>query len=224
MYSEKAMAPYSSTLAWKTPWAEEPGGLQSMGSLRVGHDWTNTLSLFTFMCSFSEQSPPPQVSTNFSVGDSQMDFSSPNLFSELQIHTVKSLLAICFISLVYLNQPALNQLFLTSSKAYSGQNTSSVLILTHFQPSPWSCQLFWNCIAEEIFGKYRIAQRRTRTKEEGEERKQRRNRSWRKILIMLIFQRYLVLRCLWVLLESLYVWCVCVSLSVMSNSLWPHGL
>ena len=35
---EKAMAPHSSTLAWKIPWAEEPGGLQSMGSLRVGHD------------------------------------------------------------------------------------------------------------------------------------------------------------------------------------------
>ena len=34
----KAMAPHSSTLAWKTPWTEEPGGLQSMGSLRVGHD------------------------------------------------------------------------------------------------------------------------------------------------------------------------------------------
>jgi len=36
--SEKAMAPHSSTLAWKIPWAEEPGGLQSMGSLRVGHN------------------------------------------------------------------------------------------------------------------------------------------------------------------------------------------
>ena len=36
--SEKAMAPHSSTLAWKIPWAEEPGRLQSMGSLRVGHD------------------------------------------------------------------------------------------------------------------------------------------------------------------------------------------
>ena len=35
---EKAMAPHSSTLAWKTPWTEEPGRLQSMGSLRVGHD------------------------------------------------------------------------------------------------------------------------------------------------------------------------------------------
>ena len=36
--TEKAMAPHSSTLAWKIPWTEEPGGLQSMGSLRVGHD------------------------------------------------------------------------------------------------------------------------------------------------------------------------------------------
>ena len=36
--AEKAMAPYSSTLAWKIPWREEPGGLQSMGSLGVVHD------------------------------------------------------------------------------------------------------------------------------------------------------------------------------------------
>ena len=35
---EKAMVPHSSTLAWKIPWMEEPGGLQSMGSLGVGHD------------------------------------------------------------------------------------------------------------------------------------------------------------------------------------------
>ena len=37
-YPCRAMAPHSSTLAWKIPWTEEPGGLQSMGSLRVGHD------------------------------------------------------------------------------------------------------------------------------------------------------------------------------------------
>ena len=35
---EKAMAPYSTTLAWKIPWAEEPGGLKSMGSRSVRHD------------------------------------------------------------------------------------------------------------------------------------------------------------------------------------------
>ena len=43
------MTPNSSTLAWKLPWMEEPGRLQSMGSLRVGHDWATSLSLFTFM-------------------------------------------------------------------------------------------------------------------------------------------------------------------------------
>ena len=46
---EKEMAPYSSTLAWKIPWTEEPGGLQSMGSRRVRHDWATSLSLFTFL-------------------------------------------------------------------------------------------------------------------------------------------------------------------------------
>ena len=48
-HSEKAMAPHSSTLAWRIPWAKEPGRLQSMGSWRVGHDWVTSLSLFTFM-------------------------------------------------------------------------------------------------------------------------------------------------------------------------------
>ena len=45
--SEKAMAPHSSTLAWRIPWTEEPGRLQSMGSLRVGR-----LSDFTFTFHF----------------------------------------------------------------------------------------------------------------------------------------------------------------------------
>ena len=48
MKAEKAMAPHSSTLAWKIPWTEEPGRLQSVGSLRVGHDWATSLSLFHF--------------------------------------------------------------------------------------------------------------------------------------------------------------------------------
>ena len=42
------MATHSSTLAWKIPGTEEPGGLQSMGLLGVGHDWATSLSLFTF--------------------------------------------------------------------------------------------------------------------------------------------------------------------------------
>ena len=42
------MAPHSSTLAWKIPWTEEPGRLQSIGLLRVRHDWATSLSLFHF--------------------------------------------------------------------------------------------------------------------------------------------------------------------------------
>ena len=64
---EKAMATYSSTLAWKIPWMEEPGGLQSMGSLRVGHDWATSLSLFTFMHWRRKWQPTPV----FLPGESQ---------------------------------------------------------------------------------------------------------------------------------------------------------
>ena len=42
---EKEMATHSSTLAWRIPWMEEPGGLKSMGSQRVGHDWATSISL-----------------------------------------------------------------------------------------------------------------------------------------------------------------------------------
>ena len=56
---EKAMATHSSTLAWKIPWMEEPGGLQSMGSRRVGHNWTNSLSL---SCIGEANGNPPQCS------------------------------------------------------------------------------------------------------------------------------------------------------------------
>ena len=64
---EKAMAPHSSTLAWKIPWMEEPGELQSMGSLRVGHDWATSLSLFTFMHWRRKWQPTPV----FLPGESQ---------------------------------------------------------------------------------------------------------------------------------------------------------
>ena len=65
--SEKAMAPHSSTLAWKIPWAEEPGRLQSMGSLRVGYDWATSLSHFTFMHWRRKWQPTPV----FLPGESQ---------------------------------------------------------------------------------------------------------------------------------------------------------
>ena len=61
------MAPQSSTLAWKIPWMEEPGGLQSMGSLRVGHDWATSISLLTFMHWRRKWQPTPV----FLPGESQ---------------------------------------------------------------------------------------------------------------------------------------------------------
>ena len=64
---EKAMATHSSTLAWKIPWAEEPGGLRSMGSPRVPHDWATSLSLFTFMHWSRKWQPTPV----FLPGESQ---------------------------------------------------------------------------------------------------------------------------------------------------------
>ena len=61
------MAPYSSTLAWKIPWTQEPGRLQFMGSLRVRHDWASSLSLFTFMHWRRKWQPTPV----FLSGESQ---------------------------------------------------------------------------------------------------------------------------------------------------------
>ena len=61
------MAPHSSTLAWKIPWTEEPGRLQSMGLLRVRHDWATSLSLFTFLHWRRQWQPTPV----FLPGESQ---------------------------------------------------------------------------------------------------------------------------------------------------------
>ena len=80
---EKAMAPHSSILAWKIPWMEEPGRLQPMGSLGVGHDWATSLSLFTFMHWRRKWQPTPV----FLPGESQ-GFSEPGGLPSLGSHRV----------------------------------------------------------------------------------------------------------------------------------------
>ena len=55
---EMEMATHSSILAWKIPWTEEPGRLQSMGSQRVGHDWATSLSFFLFSLCMGYQDWP----------------------------------------------------------------------------------------------------------------------------------------------------------------------
>ena len=64
---EEEMGTHSSVLAWRIPGMEEPGGLQSMGSRRVGHDWATSLSLFTFMHWRRKWQPTPA----FLPGESQ---------------------------------------------------------------------------------------------------------------------------------------------------------
>ena len=64
---EREMATHSSILAWRVPWTGEPGELLSMGSLRVWHDWTTSLSLFTFVHWRRKWQPTPV----FLPGESQ---------------------------------------------------------------------------------------------------------------------------------------------------------
>ena len=87
--SEKAMATHCSTLVWKIPWREEPGGLQSMGLRRVGHDWGTSLSLFTYnvhMLNFVKYlSSSMQILINFETN--RMNYNNCFLNAELILHS-----------------------------------------------------------------------------------------------------------------------------------------
>ena len=71
------MAPHSSTLAWKIPWTKEPGRLQSMGLLRVGHNWVTSLSFFTFMHWRRQWHPTPKLLPGKSHGQRSLEGCSP---------------------------------------------------------------------------------------------------------------------------------------------------
>ena len=68
---------HSSTLAWKIPWMEEPSRLQSMGLLRVRHDWATSLSLFTFMHWRRKWQPTPVFLPGESQGQGSLTGYSP---------------------------------------------------------------------------------------------------------------------------------------------------
>ena len=70
------MAPHSSALTWKIPWTEEPGRLQSMGSLRVGHDWVTSLWFFTFMHWRRKWQPTPVFLPGESQGQGSLGLPS----------------------------------------------------------------------------------------------------------------------------------------------------
>ena len=79
------MAPHCSTLAWKIPWMEEPGRLQSMGSQRVRQDWVTSLSLFTFVHWRRKWQPTPMFLSGESQGwGSLVGSSSSSRYEKMQ--------------------------------------------------------------------------------------------------------------------------------------------
>ena len=100
---EKEMATYSTTLAWKIPWTEESGRLQSMGSQRVRHDWTTSLSFFLYSIpdSFVDSNGYSIYSKGFlpSVVDIMVQLNSPIPvhFSSLISKILMFTLAISFL-------------------------------------------------------------------------------------------------------------------------------
>ena len=103
--TEKAMAPHSSTLAWKIPWTEEPGRLQSMGSLRVRHSWATSLSLFTFLHWRRKWQPTPVFLTGKSHGRRSLVGCSPwgryelDMTERLHFHFVGKVIYLLFNTL-----------------------------------------------------------------------------------------------------------------------------
>ena len=92
------MASHSSTLAWKIPWMQEPGRLQSMGSLRIGHDWVTSLSLFTFMHWRRKWQPTPVFLPGESQGwGSLVVYGVAQSLTRLKWLSNRSLLVIYFI-------------------------------------------------------------------------------------------------------------------------------
>ena len=81
------MAPHSSTVAWKIPWMEEPGGLQSMGLLRVGHNFTFTFT-FHFHALEKEMATPPVLLPGESQGWGSLVGCSPWGRTELDTNEV----------------------------------------------------------------------------------------------------------------------------------------
>ena len=76
-FLHRIFLPPLSTLAWKIPWAEEPGGLQSMGLLRVGQDWETSISLFIFLHWRRKWQPTPVFLPGESHGQKSLVGYSP---------------------------------------------------------------------------------------------------------------------------------------------------
>ena len=93
---EKAMEPHSSTFAWKISWMEEPGRLQSMGSLKVRYNWASSLSLFTFMHWRRKWQPTPVFLPGESQGWGSLVGSHGVAQSQTRLKWLSSSSSICW--------------------------------------------------------------------------------------------------------------------------------
>ena len=129
----KAMAPHSSTLAWKIPWMEEPGRLRSMGLLRVGQDWVTSLSRFTFMHWRRQWQPTPV----FLPGESQgwEPGGLPSMGSHRVRHDRSDLAAAACCLLI-----VSSAFTITYRNFQLGFKTSPLIDMGYVcQESPWQC-------------------------------------------------------------------------------------
>ena len=129
------MTTYSCILAWRIPWTEEPGGLQSIGSQRVGHDWSNLAGMHALDLDSNPFSAPDKIFGQITETFWALEFSLSIEVSRMGIiiSTSKKLWALCFISF--------NKKNTTTSQGASGKESACQCRRCRFNPSarkiPW---------------------------------------------------------------------------------------
>ena len=151
------MATYSSTLAWKIPWTEEPGGLQSMGSLRVRHDWATSLSLFTFMHWEKEMATHSSVLAWRIPGTGEPG-GLPSVGSHRVGHDWSDLAAAAayfIFALIFKNKISFNWLWASTIRVFS---------IRLLEPCIWPSLDFSYCKGKNIFASLSVGNKRIKYK------------------------------------------------------------
>ena len=129
---EKGMATHSSILAWRSPWTEEPGGLQSMGLQRVGHDWSDLACMHPFLWFNSVQSfSCVRLFATPWTAACQAFLSITNSWSLLRLMSIASVMPSNF--LIFCHPLLLSPSILPSIKVFSNES-----VLPISWPNYWS--------------------------------------------------------------------------------------
>ena len=144
---EKEMATHSSIHAWKIPWTEEPGRLQSMGSQRVRHDWATSLSLFKFVIAFLPRSKCLLISWLRSMSavilePRKIKSITVYIVSPSICHEVMGLDAMIFVFSKLSFKPALSlSSFTYSKRLFSSSSISTIRVVSsaywYFSQQSW---------------------------------------------------------------------------------------